>query len=143
MYKWAVALYVSEFWIHGVDHAAGNHGLKQICKKIFLCLVSGFSHMKFVKCLFSSQIYSFGVKLCQNQKNCSLFMPNMLGLAATIWKCPDFLPEMSGILDTRIPPFCNSGVKDKMKDLLRGPFKNRENKFINCHDSLWLYPESF
>ena len=25
--------------------------------------------------------------------------------AATIWKGPDFLPEMSGILDNRIPPF--------------------------------------
>ena len=36
-------------------------------------------------------------------------MPKMLRLAATIWKCPDFLPEISGILDTRIRPFCNSG----------------------------------
>ena len=43
-----------------------------------------------------------------NQQYWSLFMPKMLRLAAIIWKCPDFLPEMSGILDTRIPPFCNS-----------------------------------
>ena len=32
----------------------------------------------------------------------------MLRLIATIWKCPNFLPEMSGILDTRIPTYCNS-----------------------------------
>ena len=32
----------------------------------------------------------------------------MIRFAVTISKCPDFLPEMSGILDTRIPPFCNS-----------------------------------
>ena len=35
-------------------------------------------------------------------------MPKMLRLAATIWKCPDFLLKMSGILDTRIPTCCNS-----------------------------------
>ena len=35
----------------------------------------------------------------------------MLRLSATVWKCPDFLPEMSGILDTRILPFCNSAFK--------------------------------
>ena len=38
-------------------------------------------------------------------------MPKMLRLAATIWKCPDFFSEMSGILVTRIPPFCTSGFK--------------------------------
>ena len=39
----------------------------------------------------------------------SCFWSNMLILIATIWKCPDFLPKMSGILDTRIPTYCNSG----------------------------------
>ena len=32
----------------------------------------------------------------------------MLRLVAFISKCPDFLPDMFGILDTRIPNFCNS-----------------------------------
>ena len=32
----------------------------------------------------------------------------MRRLIATIWKYPDFLQEMSGILDTRIPTYCNS-----------------------------------
>ena len=31
----------------------------------------------------------------------------MLRLIATISKRPDFLPEMSGILDIRIPTYCN------------------------------------
>ena len=35
-------------------------------------------------------------------------MPKILRLTATIRKCPDFLQKMSGILDTRIPHFCNS-----------------------------------
>ena len=33
----------------------------------------------------------------KRQQYYSLFMPNMLRLAATFWKCPDFLP------DTRMP----------------------------------------
>ena len=40
--------------------------------------------------------------------NFVIFRPNMLRLIATISKCPDFLPEMSGILDTRIPTYCIS-----------------------------------
>jgi len=43
-----------------------------------------------------------------NQHYHSRFMSNMLRLVATIEKCPDFFAEMSGILDTRIPTFCNS-----------------------------------
>ena len=39
----------------------------------------------------------------------------MLGLIATIQKCPDFPPEMSGILDTRIPTYCNSEFELKLK----------------------------
>ena len=39
----------------------------------------------------------------------------MLRLIAAIMKCPDFLPEMSGILNTRIPTYCNSD-----KHFLRG-----------------------
>ena len=35
-------------------------------------------------------------------------MPNMLRFAPTIGKRSDFLPKMSGILDTRIPTFCKS-----------------------------------
>ena len=35
-------------------------------------------------------------------------MPNMLPLVATIFKYPDSLPEMSGMLDTRIQSFYNS-----------------------------------
>ena len=49
------------------------------------------------------------LKCVSYKQHCSLSMPNMLRLVSTIWKCPDFLPEMSGFLDTRIPPFCNSG----------------------------------
>ena len=33
---------------------------------------------------------------------------NMLRLAATIWKCLDFPSDMSGILGTMIPTFCNT-----------------------------------
>ena len=48
---------------------------------------------------------------CVRSQRCwSLSMPEMLRLAATIWKCPDFLQDMSGILDTRIPTYCNSGL---------------------------------
>ena len=35
-------------------------------------------------------------------------MPSILRLASTIHKCPDFFPEMSGNLDTKIPTFCSS-----------------------------------
>ena len=46
---------------------------------------------------------------CAINQHCFIhFVPNMLRLAATIWECPDFLPEMSGILDTRIPTYCNT-----------------------------------
>ena len=40
-----------------------------------------------------------------NQQFWRQFMPERVRLAATIWKCPNFLPEMSGILDTRISSF--------------------------------------
>ena len=55
-------------------------------------------------------------------------MPKMLRLAATIWKCPDFLLKMSDILDTRIPPFCNSGLEGVILILVAG--RERE-RFIN------------
>ena len=48
------------------------------------------------------------LKIVIDEQFCSRFCPTMVRLAATIWKCPEFLPEMSGILDTRIQPFCNS-----------------------------------
>ena len=42
-------------------------------------------------------------------KSCSFFFgPTWLSSIATIWKCPNFVPEMSSILDTRIPSYCNS-----------------------------------
>ena len=34
----------------------------------------------------------------------------MWRLTATIRKCLDFLPEMSGVLDTRIPTYCNCAI---------------------------------
>ena len=34
--------------------------------------------------------------------------PSIIEIIASIWKCPVFLQEMSGILDTRIPTYCNS-----------------------------------
>ena len=90
---------------------------RQRCKKTFSSGILIFSYkmseicifwifatlwqMILKKCLFSSQVYSVGVEQCWN-----LFMPNMLRFAETVWKCPDFLPEMSGILDTRIPTLC-------------------------------------
>ena len=46
--------------------------------------------------------------MCHKEPILYPFMPAILRLAATIWKCPDFLPEMSGILDTRIQTFYNS-----------------------------------
>ena len=50
---------------------------------------------------------------------CIHFSPNMLRLMALIWKCPDFLAEMSGILDTRIPTYCNSATPHR--DYLYSP----------------------
>ena len=41
-------------------------------------------------------------------------MSNVLRLTATIWKCLGFLQKMSGILDSRIPPFCNSAFNTKL-----------------------------
>ena len=35
-------------------------------------------------------------------------MPIKLRFTAIFWKCPDFLSEMSGILNTRMPTYCNS-----------------------------------
>ena len=65
-------------------------------------------HIKLRKCLFSAKFYHLELNCVINQQCCITFMLNMLRLDATIGKCPNFLPEMSGILDTRIPPFCNS-----------------------------------
>ena len=42
---------------------------------------------------------------------CILFRPHMLRLIGCIWKSPNFLAEMSFILDTRIPTYCNSERK--------------------------------
>ena len=66
--------------------------------------------IKLNKCLFSSQFSTFGVELCQKSTVWCLFIPKKLRLSATIWKFSDYLPEMSGILDTRILPFCNSSL---------------------------------
>ena len=55
--------------------------------------------------LFSAHLYSFGIEFCYRL---TLFHPNILRLLATVWKCPDFVPEMSSILDTGIPTICNS-----------------------------------
>ena len=44
-----------------------------------------------------------------------LFLDKHSKIIATIWKGPDFLPEMSGILETRIPTYCNSALVLKQK----------------------------
>ena len=64
---------------------------------------------KLNKCLFSYQFSSFGVEMCHES--------TVLGtLYCKNAKRQDFFPEMSCILDTRIPPFCNSGnISFKMK----------------------------
>ena len=63
------------------------------------------------ECVFSSLFNSFGVEVCHKSAEFKSFMPNMLRFAPTIRKCPDLLPKMSGILDTRLPTFCNSGAE--------------------------------
>ena len=50
-------------------------------------------------------------------------------LVATIWKCLEFRPEMSGILDTRIPAYCNSDPnKIKKIYVLRAKFNSKIKK---------------
>ena len=38
----------------------------------------------------------------------------MISDLISFFKCPDFLLKMSGILDTRIPAFCNSDLRCKL-----------------------------
>ena len=58
-----------------------------------------------------------------NQQCCSLCMQNMLRFAATIWKCPDFLPEI------RYPRyqdtvFCNSELLGQIFSTIFHPLNN-------------------
>ena len=59
--------------------------------------------------VFYSFIVIWSLIVSEINPNCILFRSDIQWLIATIWKCPDFLPEMSGILDTSIPTYFNSG----------------------------------
>ena len=92
--------------------------VRQSCKKNFFCPVFRFSTKKYPnfvcadawrielnKCLFSSQFFSFWVELCHKSTVLEPFYSKNAKVSATIGKCPNFLPEMSGILYTRIRLF--------------------------------------
>ena len=83
-------------------------GLYQSCKKTIFVQYWNYVFDKFRLNIMHNSIH-LELKCVLNEQYCSLFMANMLRYVATISKCPDFLQKMSGILDTRIPPFCNSG----------------------------------
>ena len=97
----------------------GSGGWSRVAKRLFsfsiqifnnknvriLCLLNVAInwHIKLNKRFFLINFLHLEVNCVKNQQYLSLFMPKMIRLAATIWKCPDFLHEMSCILDTRIP----------------------------------------
>ena len=98
--------------------------METVLQKDFFRLLTGFSTKKYPNYVFAEfshnitheieqmfVFFSIGVELCHKSTILQPFMLNMRLLAVTILKCSDLLPQMSGILDTNIPTFCNSGWK--------------------------------
>ena len=85
---------------------------------------------------FLPQFSSFGVELCHESTVMKPFYAKMLKLTATIWKCPDFLPEMSGILDTRIPTYCNSVVWFKDRRTFSTFLAGSSSSIVSLPDSI-------
>ena len=54
----------------------------------------------------------------------------MLRLIATIWKCQDYLLEMSGILDTRILTYCNPALKTRAYKWWSEPANVRISQYL-------------
>ena len=89
-------------------------------QKEYICPVSGFSTKNVRTIYFVNFALIFSIKV-----NISLLFTHLYQFVVELWlklslllpfytkyvfvyKCPDFLQKMSGILDTRIPTFCNS-----------------------------------